>query len=158
MQDQYKIRILRGGASVPSPVYAKVVRCTSEFELERVNQEWQSEYELIHHKYLQQNKDIQQESGHWDWAQKWHYYKNSAFYKVLVSEKIEGMLVVTKDVPARSPETCSRKLLYVEYVAAAPQNIQALVTPVGIGFKFKGVGAALIKLSVQMSIESDYCG
>ncbi len=94
---------------------------------------------------------------HWDWGQKSARLNLLAFrsFGIECEGEMQGLMMVnTAEKLARLPPETGRPLVYVEFLESAPWNVEPFVSV----RKFKGIGIALLRAAVQLSIDEGFHG
>jgi hypothetical protein len=123
----------------------------------------QSEWEPVRKQSIQallaQGYSLEDLPKHWgwDWTRKISRLGNPllGFYGIECDGKMQGLLEVSKEGHfAKLPSQKGKPLIYVKYVETAPWNIKLLEPKPTFG----GVGARLIRVAVELSLDEDCKG
>ena len=95
---------------------------------------------------------------HWNWDEKMAdaraTFLGRRSFCVLCQGGLQGMMLVDLTRTGRLREQTRKELVYVEFLATAPWNRKELAcTP-----KFRGVGRALVRAAIELSLEEEFRG
>lgn len=94
------------------------------------------------------------EHSHWNWEDKAERSEMSSGvqirFGILCQDEIQGLMLVEQMTEfAKLPPDEGKPLVYVRYLEAAPQNIEAYTNP----RKFLGVGRLFLRVAIDFSVE-----
>ena len=98
------------------------------------------------------------EHDHWNWDEKSHYLKFTAYrcLGIRYDDEVQGLMMIsTLAVEGRLPIHKGKPVLYVKYIEIAPWNLKAYM---GAEARFGGIGISLIRAAIAVSVEEEFRG
>jgi hypothetical protein len=98
------------------------------------------------------------EHDHWNWDEKSHYLKFTAYrcLGIRYDDEVQGLMMIsTLAVEGRLPIHKGKPVLYVKYIESAPWNLKAYM---GAEARFGGIGISLIRAAIAASLEEEFRG
>ena len=150
-----RLRDLHKGETVDALLHSGL----TEDQIRTAQSEWEPIRKRSIEALLRQGYPLDELPKHWgwDWTRKISRLGNPllGFYGIECDGKMQGLLEVAKEgYLAKLPPQKGKPLIYVKYVETAPWNIK-LLEPIP---RFGGVGARLIRVAVELSIDEDSKG
>jgi hypothetical protein len=98
------------------------------------------------------------EHDHWNWDEKSHYLKFTAYrcLGIRYDDEVQGLMMIsTLAVEGRLPIHKGKPVLYVKYIESAPWNLKGYM---GAEARFGGIGISLIRAAIAASLEEEFRG
>jgi hypothetical protein len=139
------------------PVAARLIIGLSADEVTSADAEWYA--------FLQQAVTILVQMGrttvslpehkHWDWTYKQRHAPGDArFIGIECGNQMQGLMLVLPDKSSRLALLSGSRLVYVDYLAAAPWNLRGLVD----SRRYLSVGRVLLNSAIRLSSRLGYEG